>query len=463
MATHNGDDATIAAIATPPGPGGIGIIRVSGKAAHDVYHHFFRPFRPKRPLQSHLLRYGWMVDPETGRRIDEVLAVFMRAPHTYTREDVAEFHCHGSYVLLEEILQHILRFPDVRLAAPGEFTKRAFLNGRIDLTRAEAVIELLTARTAASAHKAVDLLSGSLASRIEKIRGVLLEVKAILEVAIDFPDEEAEITTPDELAARLEEQAARPLFELAESARRGRILQEGVSVVILGRPNVGKSSLLNLLLREERAIVTDLPGTTRDTIEEHLDICGLPVRIIDTAGIREQADQVEEAGIRRALAKAQEADLVLFLFDAAEGWSDEDQRLFERLGKTRCLVIGNKMDKLDGAADHVCRRLDREVIFLSARTGQGLDQLERAIFREVTGRSHWDPGDMVVPAVRHSEPLRKAAEAARLVAQGLGQGLAMDLAALEVQEALDCLGEITGETTTEDVLDAVFSRFCIGK
>ncbi|MDA8164889.1 MAG: tRNA uridine-5-carboxymethylaminomethyl(34) synthesis GTPase MnmE [Desulfobacteraceae bacterium] len=458
-------EPTIAAIATPPGPGGIGIIRVSGRRALPILRQLFQPRRPQSGPASHKLTYGWLHHPETGAPIDEVLAVYMRSPHTYTREDVVEIHCHSSYLVLQQILAAVLA-AGARLAEPGEFTKRAFLNGRIDLTRAEAVLELLEARTEQGLALAVGQLQGGLQERVEPIRQTLVELRAILEVAIDFPEEEGEIIDPASLRRQLAERTEAPLRELIGSSERGRIFREGVSVVILGRPNVGKSSLLNSLLREERAIVTAVPGTTRDTIEEILDIKGIPVRIVDTAGIREASEAVEEIGIQRARQKVAAADLVLLLLDGSEPPGEADAPLLASIGDRPAVIVVNKTDIAAEAHLAAYREAyaDRGPVMISARTGEGLPALEEAIHAAVVGESL--PGDPVhacVPNLRHQAALRKTLAAVRTVMAGLDSGLPPDLLAIELQGGLDHLGDIVGETTTEDVLAAIFERFCIGK
>jgi tRNA modification GTPase len=374
-------EPTIAAIATPAGAGGIGIIRISGSRALPLLRLLFRPRRLQSQPTSHKMTYGWIHHPETGTPIDEVLAVYMRAPHTYTREDVVEIHSHGSYLVLQRILAAVLA-AGARLAEPGEFTKRAFLNGRIDLTQAEAVLELLEARTEQSLALALGQLQGRLQERVEAIRQALLDLRATIEVAIDFPEEEREIFAPLELRQQLTDQAEAPLVELIGSSERGRIFREGVAAVIMGRPNVGKSSLLNCLLQEERAIVTPVPGTTRDTIEEVLDIKGIPVRIVDTAGIRETSEAVEEIGIRRARQKMAAADLVLLLLDGSEPPSDEaDLLLLASIGDRPVIVVINKTDIApeDYLAAYGQIFSEQGPVMISARTGEGLAALEKAI------------------------------------------------------------------------------------
>jgi len=455
---------TIAAIATPPGAGGIGVIRVSGSGARDILRRLFRPQRHDE-LQSHRLTYGWIVDPVSGLAVDEVMAVFMAAPNSYTREDVAEIQSHSSYLILQQILALVLA-AGAQAAEPGEFTKRAFLNGRIDLTRAEAVIDLLQAQTREGLQIALSLLQGSLQQRLTGIRDALLDVRAILEVAIDFPDEEVEIIDPAILGRDIREKVSLPLEELLRAAEHGRLFRDGLAVVIMGRPNVGKSSLLNCLLREERAIVTEIPGTTRDTIEDFLNIKGMPVRIVDTAGIRENAEAVEELGIRRARKMLEEADLVLLVVDGTQVPTPEDLALGRSLGARPGVLVVNKSDlrpalQLQEFREHFP---NLPAVAVSAKTGAGLEGLEEAIFAKATGDQGGEPaGHGCVPNVRQRQALQVALDSAGRLAGALADGLPPDLVAIEAQAALDQLGEIVGESTTEDLLDTIFSRFCLGK
>jgi len=459
------NEATIAAMATPPGAGGIGIIRVSGSQAQTILAQLFQPKNPPRKFISHRLYFGVIVHPKTRAVIDEVLAVYMRAPQTYTREDVVEIHGHGSYLLLQEILAQIVTFPGTRLAEPGEFTKRAFLNGRIDLTQAEAVAELLGAKTKEGASLAVSQLRGGLHGEIWKIRDALVAVRAIMEVAIDFPDEETEIIDTQALTARLAREAQEPLARLLARADGGKIIREGVSVVILGRPNVGKSSLLNCLLREDRAIVTELPGTTRDTIEECLDIKGVPVRIVDTAGIRETVEAVEEIGIRRARQKLGEADLVLLVLDGAEGLQDQDRALFAVAADKKVVVVVNKIDRAASLELGLYAEAFplAPVVAISATTGEGIRELEAAVYEAATGGQGIQEPGVAAPNVRHAAALQRALAEVRRVGEGLAAGLSPDLLAIDLQAALAFLGDIIGETTTDDVLDMIFADFCLGK
>ena len=470
--SHSSTEDTIAAIATPPGPGGIGIIRISGPLSRDILVRLFKPRQKKDTAKpaSHRLRYGWIVDPQDDSPVDEVLAVYMQAPNTYTREDVVEIQCHGSYLVLQEILALILT-KGARLAEAGEFTKRAFLNGRLDLTQAEAVLELIEARTDEGRSLAVGQLQGRLHDQVTGIRNRLLSMRAIIEVAIDFPEDETDILDPAALKKQLHQDVELPLKELIAKAGQGRIFREGISGVILGRPNVGKSSLLNTLLQEDRALVTAVPGTTRDTIEEYINLRGMPVRIVDTAGIRETSETVEELGIQRARAKLVEADLVFFMLDASEPPAGEDRRLYESLQENRkkqkVLLVLNKIDINPQADPNAYRSAfynDEELVSISAKHHTGIPELKETVFAMMTGDSSgWDPGADCVPNVRQNDCLVKTLEACQRIIAGLDTELSPDLLAIDLQAALNHLGDIVGETTTEDVLDLIFEQFCIGK
>lgn len=457
------DDDTIAAIATPPGAGGIGIVRLSGPRARLILARLFVPRRPRPDFPSHLLLHG-TVRTLAGEALDEVLAVLMRAPHSYTREDVVEFQCHGGFQVLDDVLRQVLA-AGARLALPGEFTRRAFLNGRLDLTQAEAVIDLIEARGNIGARLALSQLQGQMGRELEQVRETLLELLARAEVAIDFPEEEQEIMGPDEGRVLLERQVLKPLQNLLARFDAGRLCREGAEVVIAGRPNVGKSSLLNALLREERALVTAVPGTTRDTIEESLSIEGIPVRLVDTAGLREQAGEVEDLGIRRARRKAGEADLVLLLIDGSAALTAEDLRIREELAGRPLLLLCNKADLPQAVTDEECAaRLGGLCpLRISAREHRGLDDLRHAIFAHLARDRQLGPEAGCAPNLRHRQALEHAlAEGEKLVA-ALADGLTIDLVALELQLMLGCLDEILGRCVDDDLLDTIFSRFCIGK
>ncbi len=451
---------TIAAISTPLGEAGIGIVRLSGPEAEAIARRLFRPRRPRAVWQSHRLYLGHVLDSQ-GNVLDEVLLTLMRAPHTYTREDVVEIHCHSGYGVLRAILGEVLAL-GARPARPGEFTLRAFLSGRLDLSQAEAVLEVIQARTQASLRVAAAHLAGGLGRRLGQVRAALLAVAGRLEAALDFPEDAAELSP-----GALEEELARPLQEvrdLGNTFRQGRLLREGLEVVLAGRPNVGKSSLLNRLLDADRAIVTDIPGTTRDVIEESITLDGVVLRLSDTAGLREARDPVEELGVSRSQERLARADLILYLVDASEPLSPEDVRVLETLGDRQGLLVLNKIDKprrID--LQDLGRHAPYPVVELSALTGEGLDRLKQALVDTALGGGVRPEGAMITQA-RHFKLLERAQEALERGKELLGEpGPPWELVALEVREALQALGEITGEEVGEAVLDAVFSQFCIGK
>ena len=454
---------TIAAISTPPGAGGIGIIRISGSQSLPILKEVFVPKDSLCSFSSHHMYYGHIQRPADQKILDEVLAVFMGAPQTYTREDVVEIHCHGSFLVLQNVLELVME-KGARLADPGEFTKRAFLNGRIDLTRAEAVIDVLAAKTRKGVDLAQEQLSGALYNRIEPIRKSLVYMRAILEVAIDFPDEDIEILNHNDLIKQMEEEVNNPIHHLLQQAEQGRIYREGITVVIAGLPNVGKSSLLNTILQEERALVTSVPGTTRDSIEEYVDIQGMPVRIVDTAGIREEAGEIEELGIKRARDLINKADLILFMIDGSRAVTDEDRRLYKTVSHKPLLQVVSKIDLCDDTpADSLSLPGPGEGITISAKKQLGIDELKQKIFDYITtGTEQWEEGGCA-PNIRHKHALLGAQEAGKRVLDALKIGMSADLIAVDIQDCLNQLSDIVGETTTEDILDVIFHEFCLGK
>jgi len=464
VAVHPATD-TIAAIATAPGMGGVGIIRISGPEALPLLRKLFVPHKPRTHFTSHKLYYGTVIAARDGQVLDEALAVYMRAPYTYTREDIVEFQCHGSYLVLQEILRNIFEL-GARSAENGEFTKRAFLAGRIDLTQAEAVLDLLQAQTEKSARLAVSQLQGELFKILENIRKELITILALLEVAIDFPDDDVEIFDGFHIDKQLQTLIIVPLERLIATSEQGKIVREGVKVVIAGQPNVGKSSLLNALLREERALVNALPGTTRDTIEEQISLRGIPVHLVDTAGIRMQEDPVEAMGIDRARQKLREADVVLFLVDALAGVSARDRELYLTIRDKNHLIVINKRDLV---TTHQLREVSGEfgeekVITISAKNLEGIDELQEGIYRAIIADGGAIFEQMTyAPNARHRSVLKKTLFACRQFEQAMLSGAPVDLLAVEIQLALDYLGDITGITTPDEVLEAVFSQFCIGK
>jgi len=456
---------TIAAIATPPGRGAIGVIKISGDKALSILEKIFTPKRKLSSFESHRFYYGFITDPETKERVDEVLVVYMRKPHSYTREDVVEIHGHSGYFNLRKILELVFKY-GARPAEPGEFTLRAFLNGRIDLSQAEAIEEIISARCEKALQMAMQTLSGKLSEKVQSLREKLLMALAQVESAIDFPEEDIEIMNPSALSSFIREEILKSINDLIESYREGRIYKEGISLVISGKPNVGKSSLMNALLREERAIVTPIPGTTRDFLEEEAYIHGLPVKLIDTAGLRETEDLVEKIGIERALQKLEEADLVLYIIDVSSKPTDEDLKLYERIKAYPHLVVLNKIDLKPNFLqnwEELFSSLGEEYIPLSVKEGLNLEVLSQRIFDKITGEKGGLTSE-VVPNLRQKISLEKAKFHLEEALKELTKPEPLpELVSVELRGALSSLTEIIGEVTTEDLLTEIFSRFCIGK
>ncbi|MGA3083850.1 MAG: tRNA uridine-5-carboxymethylaminomethyl(34) synthesis GTPase MnmE [Thermodesulfobacteriota bacterium] len=458
------DQDTIAAISTPVGIGGIGIIRISGSRAMAIAQTLFPAASSWDAIPSHHLTLGNIVDPTRGTIVDQVLLTYMKAPRTYTREDVIEINCHSGPLVLKKILELVLK-EGARLAEPGEFTLRAFLNGRIDLTQAEGIIELIQAQTDQALEKANKLLQGDLQKLLIGIQEELLTLLAQLEAAIDFPEEELEILDRPDWNRLLQDRVLSPLSELIRAYEEGRPFREGLSLVIVGKPNVGKSSLLNKLLKEERAIVTSIPGTTRDTIEETILLKGLPFRLVDTAGIRRARDEVEEAGILRTREKVNDAHIVLFLIDTSIVLEEEDRAIFQEIGEKPVIVLLNKMDlptvvSLEEAQKNFPAAV---TLSISARYGQGIETLKEKL-HELFLQTHFPEAlPDLIPTLRQKQIFERMIESLSRAYQLNEENLSPEFIALDLQKALEELGTLIGTTTSEDVLDRVFSRFCIGK
>jgi tRNA modification GTPase len=451
---------TIAAIATPPGEGGIGIVRISGPEAIAIAGRIFIPVSGKSlPVVFKRVQYGHIVDGT--EELDEVLLHVMRSPHSYTREDVVEINCHGGAGPLHAVLNLVLA-NGARLAGPGEFTKRAFLNGRLDLIQAEAVIDRIRAQTRAGLRAASSAAGGTLSKSIYALRDALSGVLARVEAAIDFPEEEIPEQITDALRAQVEDAHAQ-MLELLRTADAGRLYREGASVAIAGRPNVGKSSLFNALLRDARAIVTATPGTTRDLIEETVNINGIPVRLSDTAGFHESSDEVEQLGIERARNALRDADAVLIVLDATRGVTTEDHQIADEVKEldVPTIVVVNKVDAAGTEVIAHARFANASMLRTSARTGQGLPELEDAIGKLLLNGSQVAPDQGLVNRAHQRDSLRRASEA--LDRMLVNFGASPEFLSIELKDALDALGQITGETTPDDLLEMIFSSFCIGK
>jgi len=451
---------TIAAISTPLGEGGIGIVRISGAAAEGIARKIFTRI-PSGGLQSHRFYYGELIDPDTGDVVDEILLVLMQAPRSYTCEDVLEIHCHGGYLIVQRVLQLVLR-AGARLAEPGEFTKRAFLNGRIDLLQAEAVIELIRGKTEAALALAQHQREGLLSKRIAAVKEGIVTSLAFIEAYLDFPEEDIDIPALREIETAVRTSLAL-IEELLRGFQQGKVLREGVSVLIVGKPNVGKSSLLNTLLKEKRAIVTSVPGTTRDIIEEVVNIKGLPVNLLDTAGIRDSEDEIEQEGMKLTMEKIPLADLILFVVDSSKPFENEDALIVEAILGREFIVVSNKSD-LPQAIRLPAQVESENVVRISARDGGGIEELREAIFSRFIHGESLDGRDFTaLSQTRHRDALDRAQKSLLLFLKIFAVGMPLEIVSLELRDALNALGEVTGETTTDDILDQIFTRFCIGK
>lgn len=454
---------TIAAISTPPGEGAISIVRMSGEEAVSIAQKVFSG-KDLTQAKSHTINYGHIVDPKTHEEIDEVMVSLMLAPKTFTREDVVEINCHGGIVATNRILQ-LLLVNGARLAEPGEFTKRAFLHGRIDLTQAESVMDLIRAKTDRSMKIALNQLDGNLSHLIDSLRKDILDVLAQVEVNIDYPeyDDVEEMTTKllKEKAIEIKQR----IEQLLKTASQGKIMREGLATALVGRPNVGKSSLLNHLLHDDKAIVTDVAGTTRDVIEEYVNVSGVPLKLIDTAGIRETDDKVEKIGVERSKKAIEQSDLVLLVLNAAESLTKEDLELIRLTNDKKRIIILNKTDleeKLD--RKELAKISENAPVYAtSILKNEGVEALEEAISKLFFNGIENSQSTVMVTNARHIALLKKAQNSLDSVLEGISSGMPVDLVQIDMTEAWNLLGEITGESYEDELLDQLFSQFCLGK
>ncbi len=465
------DTPTIAAIATPAGPGGIGIIKISGARAFSIAIPMFRPKKAKLPsnpllsdqISTHHLYYGFIVNPETGHSIDEALVVFMKAPNSYTAEDVVEIQVHSGQAILMTILNLVLR-SGAELAGPGEFTRRAFMHGRIDLTQAEAIIDLILSRTSRSIEAAASLLSGDFKTRIEELRFNLCDVLSRIEASIDFPDEVEEIEKIS-VSERLSTEILYPILNLIKRYEDCRAIRDGFKISIIGRPNVGKSSLMNWLIKKERSIVTDIPGTTRDVVEDVAMFRGIPVCLADTAGIHITHDAVEILGIEKTFESIRSSDLILLVINSAVSDFEPEISLLDKTGSIPVILVLNKID-LVANSDNInlperCSGISS--IAISVKNEINMDALVELIAEQVFQKSLVDDREGFIPNVRHARALEKSAGFLRKAISGIDNALPLELIAMDMRDAIGCIDEISGRNISDDILDHIFNSFCIGK
>ena len=454
---------TIAAIATPVGEGGISIIRVSGEKAIEISDSVFRAKNGKKisEMKTYTIRYGNIIDRETDDIIDEVIVALMKRPKSFTAEDVVEINCHGGVVATNKVLEQVIK-AGARIAEPGEFTKRAFLNGRIDLSQAEAVMDIISAKTEVSMKAAVQQSKGRLSREINVLCDNLLNILAAIEHTVDFTEDDEEIDpTVTENIKRKVEEFLQNTNNLLETAEEGKIIREGLSMVIVGKPNVGKSSLLNVLLNEKRAIVTDIAGTTRDVIEEYINLDGIPIKIVDTAGIRDTEDVVEKIGVEKSREKINEADLVVLMLDMSRDLDDEDREIIESVKGKKYICILNKVDLKTKLNDKIVDGLENK-IEISTVTGFGIDVLKEKI-KEMFFNGNIDTESIIITNTRHKQALFRAKENCEIALKEINNNAYLDLVSIYITSALKALGEITGAEIEEDLVNKIFSDFCVGK
>ncbi|MFH1238485.1 MAG: tRNA uridine-5-carboxymethylaminomethyl(34) synthesis GTPase MnmE [bacterium] len=476
---------TIAAISTPPGVGGIGVIRLSGKKAIGLVEGIFKS-RDKQKLSkipSHTVHFGHIIDQLPGQKIsarrkksgqpvvDDVLITVMRAPHSYTGEDVVEISCHGGPVILEKILSLVLA-NGAKPASGGEFTKRAFLNGRLDLIQAEAVSDMINAKTEASLKIAIGQLHGHLSSTVNKIRDKLVDILASLEAVLDYPEEEVPAFPPKDIIKNIDEVSSL-VAKLISTAQSGKIFREGLKLVIVGKPNTGKSTLLNTLLQEDKAIVTPIAGTTRDVIEDWLNIDGVPLKIMDTAGLKNTRHEIEKLGIERTKKAIETADLILLVLDLSSPLTKEDEYIAELITGKKYIVVANKSDLPSAVKERDIKKIfsapsgnkpaGYSLVKISALQGSGIHQLNHLIYKAATGGQADYPPSVLVTNVRHKEALRRAVEALAEAKKACKNKASYEFVALDLREALKAIGEINGQVANEEILEQIFSKFCIGK
>lgn len=457
--------STIAAISTAPAIGGIGIVRMSGKDCFEVLEKIFKPKYPEtiENIDGYRIKYGTIVNPETNRIVDEVLVSYFKCPKSYTAENMCEINSHGGIVVLREILELCLK-NGAELAKPGEFTERAFLNGRIDLTQAEAIIDIINAKSTREAQESANQLEGYLSRKINEIREKIMDIMVNIEANIDYPEYDVEEVSNKDAENKLKE-IENELIKLSKTFENGKILKEGVKIAIIGSPNAGKSSLLNSMLKEERAIVTDIAGTTRDIIEEQISIEGIPFKVIDTAGIRDAKDKIEQIGIEKSKKAANEADVILAVFDSSVPLNDEDREILNLLKHKKSIIVLNKTD-LKQIVNNECKEIqdvNTEVINISLKNNEGLERIYESLVKMFNLNQINLDNELTITNIRHQELINKAMESTRKALNDLNNSMPIDIISINIKEILEHLGEITGDNVSEDIIKSIFAKFCLGK
>ncbi len=456
--------STIAAISTATGNGGIGIIRMSGKKSFEILNKIFTPLKRERDeIKGYSMKFGYIVDPKTNEKIDEVLVSYFISPKSYTTEDMCEINSHGGVVVEKKILELCLE-NGADLAEPGEFTKRAFLNGRIDLTQAESVIDLINSKTENEAKASINQLEGNLSKKIHQNRDKLLDIMADIEANIDYPEYDIEQVTNNKISIVLED-IKKDLINLSSTFENGKILKEGVKTIILGKPNAGKSSLLNTILKEERAIVSEFAGTTRDTIEEFVNIEGIPLKLIDTAGIRKTEDKIEEIGVKRALKLSKEADLIIAIFDGSKELDNEDLEILNIIKNKKSIIILNKKDIGDIGLENneKVKEASSNILKISAKTGDGIEGIYKKISEMFKTKEIEMNDGIIITNIRHKNQIDKALKSVNEAIDTNASGLPIDIVSIPIKQILSDLSVITGEDVSEDIINEIFSKFCLGK
>ena len=458
---------TIAAISTAIGNGGIGIIRMSGKESFKILEKIFKNSKGEKldlnKIKGYTIQYGTIVDSKTNEKIDEVLVSFFKNPKSYTREDMCEINSHGGMIIEKQILEQCLKNGAI-LAEPGEFTKRAFLNGRIDLSQAESIMDLINSKTEKESKASINQLQGDLSNKINEIRHDLLDIMADIEASIDYPEYDIEEVTNSKALGILNN-TKNKLESLKDTFRSGKILKEGIKTAIIGRPNAGKSSLLNKILKEERAIVSEIEGTTRDTIEEFITIKGIPLKIIDTAGIRKTSDKIEEIGVKKALDIAKDAELVLVILDNSKDLTEEDREILKLAESKNSIILLNKVDLKENNLENSeeLKKINKRIIKISAKNGNGIEELYNEIENMFQIKNLETDGEIIITNIRHKNQIEYAINNINEAINAVKNNLPIDIISISIKQTLEDLGKITGENVSEDIINEIFSKFCLGK